>query len=633
MFALLTAALLGAVDHTGSSAKPDPLGRGAWMIDPSEDAVLLVTPRAGVETFAACPWPSQLVVDGRGAAYVSCRQSGEVRRLVSGQKPDVWRVGTEPSGLALDESSRRLYVGLVTERAVVMLDADSGKELGRAFLDSEPTAVGLFPGGLVVGSRKSDVVRIYPRGLGAAPVERQLRSPRIDPTIAVSVSAELFVPESSRMIIVAPLAEVGNIDQQTYYGSTRGSPVTQDLFVLDDHLQLERLRNVVLPDVSAALVRGGALLMASRGLGGVVSVPLGTGMIEMEWDLPTGTLALADLEGRLIALNDVSREVLLRRPRPTAHVVRQRGYRGELLALPSGERNAIDRIAIGGGGDPELARGRALFHMANNYRISEAPLACASCHREGRDDGRTWLGQQSMRQTPMLAGRDIAHTAPYGWNGGYPKLEDYIQFTIGERMLGAGLPKKELAALARYLREGLRPVTKPALAVERRDEVRRGRVVFHADATGCASCHGAMDAFTDGVVHDVGSIGAAERSGWFNGQVLRGAVIAPQRRVTVESFSDVISADQVRKQQNLDSLLRREQAAKPPPPPVVPLPVWLRKYETPSLKQLALSAPYLHDGSAKTIDGVLVRLGDHMGTVSTLTSRERRDLVAYLETL
>lgn len=638
MFALLTAALLGAVDHTGSSAKADPLGRGAWMLDPSEDAVLLVTPRAGVERFDACAWPSQLVVDGRGAAYVSCRQSGEVRRLVSGEAAEVWQVGTEPAGLALDESARRLYVGLVTERAVVMLDADSGEELGRAFLDAEPTAVGLYPGGLVVGSRKSDVVRIYPRGLDAAPSERKLRSPSLDPTIAVSVSAELFVPESSRLIIVAPLAEVGNIDQQTYYGSTRGSPVTQDLFVLDDHLQLKRLRNVVLPDVSAALVFEGALLMASRGLGGVVSVPLRAGMIEMAWDLPTGTLGVADDGSRWFAINDVSREVLVRPRAVVQPIARQRLYgAGTLMPEPPGEPRNQERIALGGGGDAELARGRALFHMASNYRISAAPLACASCHREGRDDGRTWLGQQSMRQTPMLAGRDIAHTAPYGWNGRYPRLEDYIQFTIGERMLGVGLPKKDLAALARYVREGLRPVTKPEPAAERRDEVRRGRVVFHADATGCSSCHGAMDAFTDGAVHDVGSIGAAERSGWFKGQALRGLLTAPKPSVTVQSFGDLIAADQLRKQQEFGSPAQpqRQASRRPPPPPPapLPLPVWLRKYETPSLKQLALSAPYLHDGSAKTIDGVLVRLGDHMGTVSTLTSRERNDLVAYLETL
>jgi cytochrome c peroxidase len=63
------------------------------------------------------------------------------------------------------------------------------------------------------------------------------------------------------------------------------------------------------------------------------------------------------------------------------------------------------------------------------------------------------------------------------------------------------------------------------------------------------------------------------------------------------------------------------------------VPASLRRFDTPSLEQVALTAPYLHDGSAATLEQVFARLGDHMGTVSALTVRERGDLVAYLQTL
>lgn len=614
MYALLSAALLGAVDLTGASAVADPLGRGAWFVDASEDAVLLVTPKAGVERFDDCAWPSQVVVDSSGAAYVSCRQAGEVRKLRSGRAPEIWSVGAEPSALALDDDRRKIYVGLATAHEVVLLDADTGRELGRTRVGVEPTALALFGGGLVVGSRKSDVVQIHSRALDAPPLHRRLVVPRIDPEIAVSVSAEQLVPESSRLIIVAPVAEVGNIVQDTYYGSSRGSPVTQELFTLSPTLELKRLRNVVVPDVAAAFPVNGALKMASRGLGGLVSVPLGGGAITMDWDLPQGIVGVARDGDRTFALNDVTREVLLGVPTP--HVV-QRALvvgraRDTLLAKPV---RTVDHIALGGGGDPELARGRALFHQANNAGISDAPLACASCHREGRDDGRTWLGQNSMRQTPMLAGRDIGHTAPYGWNGRYQKLEDYIAFTIRERMLGYGLSKRDLAALTRYVREGLRPVTKPAVPREQLAEVRRGRVVFHSESAGCSSCHGAMDSFTDGAMHEVWP--AVPHLGPLLKQVLE--VPPATGPVNVTSFGALIALDQQRK-------------LHPSQPKFTT--VWVKpRYDTPSLLQLAVSAPYLHDGSAKTLDGVLTRLGDHMGTVSTLTSRERRDLVAYLQTL
>ena len=44
-------------------------------------------------------------------------------------------------------------------------------------------------------------------------------------------------------------------------------------------------------------------------------------------------------------------------------------------------------------------RGRELFHLATNRAVSQVPLACATCHRDGRDDGRTWAGQGTLRQS------------------------------------------------------------------------------------------------------------------------------------------------------------------------------------------------------------------------------------------
>jgi cytochrome c peroxidase len=240
-----------------------------------------------------------------------------------------------------------------------------------------------------------------------------------------------------------------------------------------------------------------------------------------------------------------------------------------------------------------------------------------------------------MRQTPMLAGRDVAHTAPYGWSGEYRTLEDYIQFTITQRMQGDGLPKKDLAALARYVREGLRPVTRPAVA--HRDDVRRGRIVFNADSTGCASCHGAADAFTDGATHDVGSMSEHERLAWLlsadafgPGLGLRGT---PSRQLQLIRLLGKPKPPQLDRQ--FDGLINPTNSLPGVlgKRPTLVMPASLMRYDTPSLLGLGLSAPYLHDGSAKSIDDVFVRLGDHMGTVSTLTLRERDDLAAYLRTL
>ncbi len=54
---------------------------------------------------------------------------------------------------------------------------------------------------------------------------------------------------------------------------------------------------------------------------------------------------------------------------------------------------------------------------------------------------------------------------------------------------------------------------------------------------------------------------------------------------------------------------------------------------TPSLRDLALTAPYLHDGSAPDLETVLNVTDGAMGDTSQLTRPERQALIAYLETL
>jgi cytochrome c peroxidase len=57
-------------------------------------------------------------------------------------------------------------------------------------------------------------------------------------------------------------------------------------------------------------------------------------------------------------------------------------------------------------------------------------------------------------------------------------------------------------------------------------------------------------------------------------------------------------------------------------------------FNVPSLRGLARSAPYLHDGSAPTIEARLANnRGDLHGTTSNLTQQQMSDLVAYLKSL
>src|SRR5262249_20595165 len=102
-------------------------------------------------------------------------------------------------------------------------------------------------------------------------------------------------------------------------------------------------------------------------------------------------------------------------------------------------------------GPTAYARGRRLFHMTDDPRISSDGAACASCHPDGRDDALTWATPDGPRQTIMLAGR-LDGTGPYGWMGKHDSLHTYVTNTF-TRLGGTGVVGDDLDALITYLRK------------------------------------------------------------------------------------------------------------------------------------------------------------------------------------
>jgi cytochrome c peroxidase len=56
-------------------------------------------------------------------------------------------------------------------------------------------------------------------------------------------------------------------------------------------------------------------------------------------------------------------------------------------------------------------------------------------------------------------------------------------------------------------------------------------------------------------------------------------------------------------------------------------------FKAPSLFFVAGTAPYYHDGSAPTLEALIAKNNDRMGTTNHLSADEKKALVAYLETL
>ncbi|MCB9785833.1 MAG: c-type cytochrome [Deltaproteobacteria bacterium] len=239
------------------------------------------------------------------------------------------------------------------------------------------------------------------------------------------------------------------------------------------------------------------------------------------------------------------------------------------------------------GVDPSPAavrRGRRIFTYARNPGLSEAgQFACATCHPDGTEDGKVWFIKDGPRQTIALAGR-LQDTAPFNWLGTKGELKHNMEQTIA-RMGGHGLDEAELADLEQFLLQGLRPPRNPNLVGDGLDPVQAlGKQIFEDPEVGCMSCH-IGEASTDGELHDVGSTTEVERL--------------------------------LRQQAN-------EQGADLPPPGY---------FNTPSLRGLWYTAPYLHNGKADTLYDVLEQTAGTMGATSQLEDDEIDALVAYLLTL
>jgi cytochrome c peroxidase len=141
-----------------------------------------------------------------------------------------------------------------------------------------------------------------------------------------------------------------------------------------------------------------------------------------------------------------------------------------------------------------------------------------------------------------------------------------------KNILFASRPEKEAAAIEEYLKS-LRPVPSPWLVNGKVSAAtKRGESLFRDPRVGCAACHPAR-LFTDLAKHDVGTRGKTDKA------------------------SD--------------------------------------KFDTPTLIECWRTSPYLHDGSANTIQAVLTTHNqqDRHGHTSHLTRPQIEDLAAYVLSL
>jgi len=226
---------------------------------------------------------------------------------------------------------------------------------------------------------------------------------------------------------------------------------------------------------------------------------------------------------------------------------------------------------------PALAAGRKLFFDARDTRLSSerTQVACDSCHTEGREDGHVWGFPDGPRQTPSLAGRHLLTTAPYHWSGEFETIDAFNTHTITARMGGTGINEEAAGQLDAYISSLALPENPLRDGTQNTEQIARGHAAF--EAAGCTSCH-VGEAMTNNENKDVGTLN------------LRG--LNPDNGLVAQNGFNV-----------------------------------------PSLLGLGRTAPYLHDGTALTLDARVTGSSDVHGNLGALSGDQKADLVAYLKSL
>jgi cytochrome c peroxidase len=301
--------------------------------------------------------------------------------------------------------------------------------------------------------------------------------------------------------------------------------------------------------------------------------------------------------------------------------------------------------------DNPMSADKALLgrHLFYDTRLSgDGSQSCASCHRQAQafSDGRvTSVGitGEAGRHNSMSLG-NVAYNASSTWAAHVVRLEDQAMLPMfGTAPVELGLAGVEDDVLARLGSEPIyaelfprafddgltiENVTRALASFERTmisgrsrfdrfiageieisAPAQRGLALFESERLGCATCHGGFN-FTSSFDHEGLANGA--RTQFFNTGLYNvdgsGAYPANDRGL-VEVTGD---------------------------------PRDMGRFRAPTLRNISVTAPYFHDGSAATLDdvidhyargGVASPLKSPLVSGFTLTADERAELHAFLASL
>jgi mono/diheme cytochrome c family protein len=519
-------------------------GRRALVADPDRDKISIVDFVgdffSGVLTLERGAEPGRAVEDKAGHAYVVLRGTGEVLTVdlanatVQGERR---KVCLQPRGIALEPSGDRLVVACAEGKLVSLPLSGTGSR--------RETKTSADVRDVVFSGTRSYVTRFKSAELLSLNTELEVASLQRLPSVGDTFREDpqfgsvpgLFDPAiawraapgpAGSVVIVHQRATADDIDIEHPPGDTGGGEgkgttpglpggesaygggsfsgcggivhsavtiVSADGTILTS----PQLAGVVLP-VDVAVSSDGLIAIASAGVRDRMSPassfsPIGSSVTlltapdldraSMGACLPAGFTVPLQEPVVAVAFDPVQRRLLAQTREPA-----------RLLVFDDVQSLTPREILLPG--DSVLDTGHEIFH-----RDGGGGIACASCHVEGTDDGRTWNFAPIGARRTQAIDVGLAGTEPFHWDGSLPTLDKLMNEVFVGRMGGPQESPDRVAATQDWIFQ-LKPRT--ALRAASDPAAQRGKALFDSREVGCTTCHTGPK-FTSAGTVDVGTGG------------------------------------------------------------------------------------------------------------------------------
>jgi hypothetical protein len=491
-----------------ASSRPPPISGGTLLVtrdngtvvasDPDRDAVYIVDVATRTLTATVSlqsgDEPGRLAEDVAGRVHVALRGGGALVTLDVKQGSIVARrsVCPAPRGVAWDLYTDLVWVACATGE-LVGLPAAGGAATRSFVVERDLRDVIVRDGAVSVTKfRSGETLRLDSNGnitrRDALPVFTQAAGLGVR-DLSAHVAWRAIAKPTGEMVIVHQ--EESDVDIMTkapgaYGGSggAGGGPIVESAMSTlsdDGSVSTQVLFGAVLP-VDVALSPDGNLAVVSAGASytvGLSPVTLNRFTTGPEASFVPPSLPSFDGSQPTAVAYDAAGNLFVQSREPA-----------ELWVVPLA--GAPTSIALSSTSRADT--GHAIFHTQAGGQI-----ACASCHPEGRDDGKVWFLDNTKRRTPSLLGT-ISGTAPYHWPGDEADLTALANDVYTKRMNGVPLSGDQMTALAGWVQSLPAP---PMPNWVKSDAAQRGRALFEGPA-GCASCHSGTK-FTNNATMDIGT--------------------------------------------------------------------------------------------------------------------------------